>query len=112
MRRALEQRLERLAAWFNHEKEHAEREDEAFALRRTIAAMVRDGLSRAGIDPDTVPVLRRVEASPASPPVRARRPPSELRLLYERLRRYRDGPPPDPAKASLMQLFAAYCMTG
>ena len=98
-RRALEQRLERLAAWFNPRKEHAEREDEAVALRRIDRRDgVRDGLLRAGIDPryrrpccyDGRRGEPRIASCPSSSSAERK-----LRLLYERLRRYRDGPPPD-----------------
>jgi hypothetical protein len=83
-----------------------------YAMRRRIAALIREGLERAGIDPALAPQLRQLEA-PEPPPARSswQRPdPREaffdkLRILAERLR----GHPPPLATAAPIALLAYYC---
>jgi hypothetical protein len=79
--------------------------------RKRIAALIRVGLERAGIDQAAAKTLRRFEAPERPPRSSWRRPdPREaflekLRVLAERLR----GHPPPPATASPIVLLAYYC---
>jgi hypothetical protein len=85
------------------------------AGRKVIAALIRAGLERAGVDPAEAVTLRRYEALEPLPPPR---PPSlrrvdprqafieKMQALAERMR----GHPPSLANASPAELFAYYCL--
>jgi hypothetical protein len=113
---ALKRRLDRL--WQAHQarlaEQEAERERQAEAGR--MAALLRAGLARAGIDPDTVPAMRRYERAiaaaadpPPEPPSPARDPAAWLRAKFLDIRERHRERPLDLADASPAQLFAVYC---
>jgi hypothetical protein len=109
--KVFEQRLARVAAWRRGHEETAEEERALHEGRQTVAAMIREGIEHAGLDPDASPTLRRLEAmKPPAPPPRRRVEPdepflAEIHRLVARLR----GRPPDLANASPMALLAYYC---
>jgi hypothetical protein len=103
------------------ERDEAEaaQEQRVRAARHAVAARVREGLARRGLDPDGYAALRRIAAepdlpppwTPADPPPRAadadrREGPSVADQLARMGERMRGAPPPDPARASLMDLYA------
>ena len=111
---ALERRLARLTAIVNGWAEEARRERDLQAGRKIIAALIRTGLERAGLDPAQAVTLRRYEAlkPPPAPPSPLRRiDPREafvarIEALADRMR----GRPPDLANASPAELLAYYCL--
>jgi hypothetical protein len=112
--RGLRRRLDRL--WAAHQRVAAVRDDEAERLnaRAIFVRTLRAGLVHAGIDPATVPALRRFDgrhafagAAPAYPP--SDDPIAMLRDQLSRLARHCRERPFDLNSASPMALFAAYC---
>lgn len=110
---ALERRLARIAAVVNGWIDEARRERQLQNARKVIASLIRDGLERAGLDPQEAVTLRRYEAikpSPPPPPPWRRVDPreafvAEMQALAERMR----GHPPNLASASPAMLLAYYC---
>jgi hypothetical protein len=111
--RALRRRLDRVAAvvegWQRaHDEEKAQRE-----ARELFVGLLTGGLSDAGIDPATVPAMRRFDAPQprVDPPVH-RRPLQARDAFFAKLaeiaRRCRQDPP-SLADATPLQLFAMYC---
>jgi hypothetical protein len=111
--RVLLRRLDRVAAvvegWQRaHDEQKAHRE-----ARELFVALLMGGLRDAGIDPATVPAMRRFDAPkpPVDPPVH-RRPLHARDVFFAKLaelaRRCRQDPP-SLADATPLQLFAMYC---
>jgi hypothetical protein len=112
VRRGLERRLARLEAWFGREAPAIAGERDRLAARDIAARVMRWGLAKAGIDPRTVPALRRIEEAEPPPPTPAAALPNPRdRLIAKlvRLRRRPGQPPLDPATATPAQLLAAIC---
>lgn len=90
----------------------AAREQRVRAARHAVAARVREALLRRGLDPDDYATLRRLAAEPQAPPPwtpaepNRREGPSVAERLARMGERMRGAPPPDPAQASLMELYA------
>lgn len=111
--RSFELRLARLAARVRDWAAEVEENREAHEARKAVAALIRAGLERAGLDPAQAPSLRRLERLAPPPAPRApwrRLDPADaflakVRALAERLR----GHPPPLATASPAQLLAYYC---
>lgn len=117
MLRGLERRLERLWTAYRREAAAREAERDERDLRWKLVDTIRAGLARAGIDPATVPALRRFEqpdlvAGPAPPREPAIRAPGPLGRLHGELSRivrfYRDHPF-DLDTATPIDLLAMYC---
>ena len=111
---SLERRLARLTQTVNGWIEEARRERDLCAGRKVIAAMIRAGLERAGLDPAQAATLRRYEAleplPPQRPPMLRRVDPRQafaekMQALARRMR----GHPPALASASAAELLAYYC---
>jgi hypothetical protein len=112
MLRGLRRRLDRL--WDAYRRDKAIRDslrDQQGAHEKFVAA-IRAGLTRAGIDPDSVPAMRCQAESDPVPPSQPYRPPAPGELLREKLlrivRHYRNHSL-DLNRASAMDLFALYC---
>lgn len=117
---AFERRLAALAGVLRSWSRDAEREEKKRQLDRTMAAFLRAGLERAGLDPNESPCLRDLENPPAwrQPrpfvhPLRRlaerQRPRTLLEALHDMTRRYQDGRAPNLRQASVMQLIGYYC---
>jgi len=127
MQRRLEQferRRARLAAWlgaWSRDPEHERGQRERHEL---LAAFLRAGLERAGVDPNEAVSLRHLE-DPDWPPsfmrprpfvhplrrvAERQRPRSLIELLFEETRRYHHTrTPPNLSQASTYQLIGYYC---
>jgi hypothetical protein len=112
---SLERRLTRLARIVDGWREELEHQRDLQAGRKVIAALIRAGLERAGLDPAEAVTLRRYEAleplPPPRPPLLRRVDPRQvfvekMRALAERMR----GDPPSLSDASPAELFAYYCL--
>jgi hypothetical protein len=112
--KSFEQRLARIAAFLRAGNAEAERAQSLGRARKVMASLIREGLRRAGPDPDESRALRALE-TPQPPPPRhlVWRPPdareellAEAQKLADRMR----GRPPRLASASPMELFAYYCL--
>ena len=114
MLRGLRRRLDRL--WDEYRREKAVRDAACnrHGARDKFVATLRAGLTRAGIDPASVPAMRCYDEPDPLPPSRPYRPPGPAELLREKLlrivRHYREHPL-DLNRASPMELFAVYCFT-
>ena len=112
--KALERRLARLAGIVRSWTAAAEEEAEAREVRQLFAGLIRDGLRRAGIDPEAAASLRRLDAPDPPPLPRVQLRPADprkafladMQSLAERMRSH----PPSLANASAMELFAYYCL--
>jgi hypothetical protein len=112
MLRGLRRRLDRLWAIHQHEKAACQAEEDRRSVRASFVAALRAGLARAGIDPATLPVMRRFDPPDAAPPATPARPPGPLERLHAELSRLARGcreHPPVLTNASPMELFAMYC---
>jgi hypothetical protein len=110
--RGLRRRLERLWAVHQWERAAEDEQREAAGVRNRFLAVLRAGLARAGIDPASLPVMRRFDEPEDAPPATAARPPHPFDKLYgelSRLARGGCGSPAELANASAMTLFALYC---
>jgi hypothetical protein len=112
---ALERRLVRLTRIVRAWSAPEEHRRALHRARKVIAELTREGMRRAGVDPDDAVTLRGFDTP--EPPLPARRPPwrppdprevflDKIEALAERLR----GRPPDLANASPAMLFAYYCL--
>ena len=112
--RSLERRLARLAALFRDPAAEAEKARALDEARKLFAALTRDGIRRAGLDPDKSRTLRSLEARrPAAPPPPPRRrldPCERLFARFQTLAARMRGGPPNLATASPAMLFAYYCL--
>jgi len=112
MPRGLRRRLDRL--WEEYRREKAFRDSVRAARDATekFVKVLRAGLTRAGIDPATVPAMHRYDDPEPEPPREPYRPPGPAERLREKLlrivRHHREHPL-DLATASPMELFAVYC---
>ena len=110
--RALARRLDRVAAVVDGWQAARDRQEEQLRSRELFHGLLLGGLRDHGIDPATVPAMRRFdESEPPAPPVRFRPPDARERLfakIAELRRRCLQNPPP-LAAATPMQLFAMYC---
>jgi hypothetical protein len=112
--KTLERRLARLAAFFGDRDADTEKAGRLHEARKAMAALTREVIARAGLDPNESRTLRDLEAvePPAPlPPLLRRRPVdsrealiAQLYALGERMR----GRPPPLATASPMELLAYY----
>jgi hypothetical protein len=114
--RGLKRRLDRL--WLAYQQRVAVHQAQCDQERgrEDFATALRFGLTRAGVDPATVPALRRFEPGgwytprPKPPP----RPPQDdpieqlRQLLLRIVERCREAPL-DLGKATPIELFAVYC---
>ena len=106
-----ERRLARIAAWLRARADAAERARESDRAREKIAALIRDGLERAGLDPAEAAGLRRLAVPEPPRPTPTRRRPDPAEAFLDRLRALAarmTGPPP-LATASRAELRAYYC---
>ena len=112
--KALERRLARLAAIVRSWTEAAEEEQELREARQVFAGLIREGLRRAGIDPEAASILRRLDAPDPPPLPRVKLRPADPRKAFladmQKLAERMRGRPPNLADASAMQLFAYYCV--
>jgi len=110
--RVLLRRLDRVAAVVERCQAARDREEEHRRSRELFVGLLMGGLRDHGIDPATVPAMRRFdEPEPAPPPV-SLKPPNARDLLFAKiaqLRRRCLQHPPDLARATPMELFALYC---
>ena len=128
MQRRLEQferRLARLATWLRAVSRDPERERRKRERTKLLAAFLRAGLERAGVDPNEASALRRLEdpnwrwppflmRRPFIHPLRRvaerQRPRSLIDKLFEETRRYHHATePPNLDQASTYQLIGYYC---
>ena len=115
MLRELRRRLDRLWVVYQREKAYCESVSNRHAVREKFAAAVRAGLTRAGIDPATVPAMRRYDdpddffAQQANPPPPPETPADRLRAKLLRILDHHRDHPLDLATATPMELFALYC---
>jgi hypothetical protein len=110
--RGLKRRLDRL--WVAHQRERAIRDaaSNRHDMREAFVAALRAGLTRAGIDPASLPVMRRFDPPETAPPEPAARPPGPLERLHAELSRIARAcreHPPVLTNASPIELFAMYC---
>ena len=101
-----------LAGW----QDDPERSAEARERRAMLAALLRAGLQRAGLDPGEAAALRRLEAPEPPPPfihplrrLAQRRRRSPVDTLEAMTARFHRGPPPKLSDASAMHLVGYYC---
>jgi hypothetical protein len=113
--KALDRRLRRVAALVEKLKPDLDRRRDLMAARQIVSKAIRAGLTKAGIDPDDVPVLRRFEAPEPPPlpdPIGQIGEPDPRQILCQRLKalaqRCREHPP-TPAECSPAMLFAMCC---
>ena len=111
--RALLRRLDRVAAVIDGWHAARDAQQEERRARELFHGRLLGGLRDAGIDPATVPAMRRFDQpEPADDPPSRFRPPdvrdaffAKLAALRDRCRQY----PPPLARATPMELFAMYC---
>ena len=127
MQRRLEQferRLARLATWLRASSRDPEQQRRQRDRRELLAAFLRAGLERAGVDPGEAASLRHLE-DPDWPPFFLRRRPfvhplrrvaerhrprNLIETLFAETRRYRHArEPPNLRQASTYQLIGYYC---
>jgi hypothetical protein len=108
MLRGLRRRLDRLWAEYRREKAARRREGALDVLYDAVSAEV----TRAGLDPDTVPALRSYAETRNPPPLPDRQSFDPLQRLRDKLlaivERHRREPL-DPEHATLLELFAVRC---
>lgn len=111
--RVLLRRLDRVAAVVEGWRSARDEQQERREARELFLGLLTGGLRDAGIDPATVPAMRRFDAPapPTDPPIH-RGPPDArdafFASLTELARRCRQDPP-SLADATPLQLFAMYC---
>ena len=109
--RHFERRLARVAAIVRRWTPDLDRRRGVLAARKVVATAIRAGLAQAGIDPETVPALRRIEQA-EPPPAPATYRPDPVAAFYDKMRtiarRCREHPP-NLANASPIMLFAMFC---
>jgi hypothetical protein len=119
-----ERRLARLAAWLRASSRDPEQQRRQRDRRELLAAFLRAGLERAGVDPDEAASLRHLE-DPDWPPFIMRRQPfvhplrrvadrhrprNLIETLFAETRRYHHArEPPNLRQASTYQLIGYYC---
>ncbi|HTQ32636.1 MAG TPA: hypothetical protein VMI30_00595 [Stellaceae bacterium] len=111
--RALLRRLDRVAAVVDRWQAARDAQQEQRRARELFHGLLLGGLRDHGIDPATVPAMRRFDEAepPVEPPVRFRPPNARDRFfakIAELARRCRRNPPP-LERATRMELFAMYC---
>jgi len=110
--RGLRRRLDRLWAGYRREAEASDAERDVLDVRAKVAAAIRAGLAYNGIDPDSVPALRRLEQPEPASRAMSVAPPGPLELFRDRMRtlarRCREYPP-KLADATPAELFAVFC---
>jgi hypothetical protein len=110
---ALLRRLDRVAAVVDRWQAARDAQEEQRQAHELFVGLLLGGLRDHGIDPATVPAMRRFDkpAPPVGPPVR-RRPPDGREVFFaqvaELARRCRRNPP-SLAVATPIELFAMYC---
>ena len=121
MRRARDGRLARLATERTHRDSAISLDDRTPRAWNTVRAFVRDGLLRAGIDPQCAAALRRGAAADETAELDTRLEDEpgaadadgladEFKARIAGItRRFEDGPEPDFAAASLAELLA-WCL--
>jgi hypothetical protein len=110
--RVLLRRLDRVASVVNGWRAARDRQEAHRRSRELFVGLLMGGLCDHGIDPATVPAMRRFdEPEPAPPPISLRPPNARARFFAEiaRLRRRCLQRPVDLARATPMELFAVYC---
>jgi hypothetical protein len=110
--RVLLRRLDRVASVVERWQAARDREVEHRRSRELFVGLLMGGLRDHGIDPATVPAMRRFDQpEPAPPPVSLRPPSARDRFFAEiaQLRRRCLQRPVDLARATPMELFALYC---
>ena len=123
MARARDNRLTRVAGSAARSGSPATRDRLAMEAWAAMAAVVRDGLAQAGIDPAGVRALQLASDRDADPPLRSGEPLEEFvapdsdglaSKFADRIgnivRIYQEGREPDFAKASLAELLA-WCLS-
>ncbi|HML09545.1 MAG TPA: hypothetical protein VK432_01705 [Stellaceae bacterium] len=108
-----ELRLARLTRIVRSWSEPVERHRGLLHARQVMNDLIREGLRRAGLNPDDAVTLRQLGEPPPPPPRLVFRPPDARELLLaeaERLAWRMRGHPPSLARASPMELFAYYCV--
>ncbi len=115
MLRGLRRRLDRLWEAYQAEKARAERAELRQRTRQIFIDAVRAGLTRAGIDPATIPAIREYDdpndffAQAAKPPPPPETPAERLRARLLRILECHREDPIDLATATPMELFALFC---
>jgi hypothetical protein len=110
--KSLQRRLARIAGFVRAGDEHEEHQRSRLRLRQVIAGLIREGLTRAGLDPGESPTLRDLEMPEKLPPPRRRwRAIDPREALCERMAALgaRMRQPPPLAHASPVELLAYYC---
>ena len=111
--RSLLRRLDRVAAAVDRSQAARDARQDQYRARELFHGLLLGGLRDAGIDPATVPAMRRFdEPAPSAAPALRVRPPDARERFFAKLarlaRRCRQNPPP-LARATPMELFAIYC---
>jgi hypothetical protein len=114
--REFERRLARLSAVLNAWSGNDERQRRQRETHKVLAAMLRAGLESAGIDPDEVSALRRLETPEPAPPsehplrrlAQRQQPRTFLDVICDLTRRFHTMPP-DLHGASAAHLIGYYC---
>jgi hypothetical protein len=110
--RGLRRRLDRLWVVYQREKAYRDSVRAGQDANEKFVKALRAGLTRAGIDPATVPAMRRCDEPDPPAPREPYRPPGPAARLREKLLRivrdHREHPL-DINTASPMELFAVYC---
>ncbi|HTW52862.1 MAG TPA: hypothetical protein VME45_13315 [Stellaceae bacterium] len=110
--KSLELRFARIAGFVRAGDKYEAHERSRLQVRKVIAGLIREGLTRAGLNPDDSPTLRDLETpDPLPPPPRRWRPIDprvafceQMTALAARMRQ-----PPRLASASPVALLAYYC---
>jgi len=112
MLRGLKRRLDRLWDAYQREKAYRDGVRAGQDASEKFVKVLRAGLTRAGIDPATVPAMRRYDEPEPAPPRELYRPPGPVEIFREkmlRIVRHHREHPLDLNHASAMELFAVYC---
>ena len=112
MLRGLRRRLDRLWDEYRRDKAYRDSVRARHDAREKFAATLRAGLTRAGIDPASVPAMRGYDEPDPAPPRELYRPQGPVEIFREkmlRIVRHHREHPLDLNAASPMELFAVYC---
>jgi hypothetical protein len=109
--KSFEQRFARIAAFIRADSVRMDREHGLRHARQVMAELIREGLRRAGLNPDDSPRLRELETPEPLPPPRRWRPIDPREAFCDRMEALaaRMRAPPPLATAPPIELLAYYC---